>query len=404
MKPSVRLLAGLFASVSLPSIACAGQVAGSVSDETGTLGLFSSFALALSAGLALGGCASVPSTAGSGTVPPRPAVDVATAAVPATGQTAPVGTAQADAADDPAIWRNAADPAASLVLGTDKKAGLYVYGLDGKVRDFAAAGALNNVDVREVKRADGSTTILAAASDRTERSAPRIAMFTLDGRTAKLTSLGAQAFLPLGHAPAEAYGFCMGGPLAPGELARAYVVLKDGEVAESRLVEKAGAIAPEYVRSVKLATQSEGCVVDDASHRLFVAEEDVGIWRFDLDQPQPAAQSFARVGAESSLVADVEGLAVARMSGRTILVASSQGENAYVVFDAATGTRLGRFRVAGGAIGGTSETDGIELALGDFGPSWPEGLFVAQDGENAPAAQNFKLVGWQAIREAIGLK
>ncbi|MBJ7444136.1 MAG: phytase, partial [Sphingobium sp.] len=69
--------------------------------------------------------------------------------VTARGETTPVGTTNADAADDPAIWRNAADPAASLIVGTDKKAGLYVYGLDGKVRDFLDAGRVNNVDLKD---------------------------------------------------------------------------------------------------------------------------------------------------------------------------------------------------------------------------------------------------------------
>ena len=351
--------------------------------------------------LALGGCATMP--AGKEAEPVAtasyPAVDIA-----AQGETAPVGTGHADAADDPAIWRNAVDPAASLILGTDKKARLYVYGLDGKVRDFVAAGALNNVDVREVTRASGETVVLVGASDRTDRAVPRIALFTLDGARAKLARLPAQTFLPAGHAPAEAYGFCMGGPLAAGELARVYVVLKDGEVAESRLVEQNGEIAARYLRSVKLATQSEGCVVDDAAHRLYVAEEDVAIWHFDLRQPQPPAQAFARVGERDGLVADIEGLAVAHDRGRTLVLASSQGDSAYAAFDAATGAKLGRFRIQGGAIDGTSDTDGIELVLGDFGPAWPEGVFVAQDGDNAPDAQNFKLLSWRAIRTALGME
>ncbi|WP_395392392.1 phytase [Novosphingobium sp. BL-8A] len=343
---------------------------------------------------ALAGCAT------TATTPPvrLPAIDV-----PAAGETQPVGTANADAADDPAIWRNAANPAASLVLGTDKKAGLYVYGLDGKVRDFAAAGALNNADLREVRRA-GGTTILVGASDRTDRAEPRIALFTLDGATGKLTSLGTDTFLPAGHAPAEAYGFCMGAALAQGELARAYVVLKDGSVAESRLVERNGRIVPDYVRLVKFATQSEGCVVDDAGKVLFVAEEDVGIWKVPLSGEKLVAEAFARVGEQDGLVADVEGLAVAREDGgRAWLVASSQGDSAYAVFDLGTGKPTGRFRINGGAIGGTSETDGIEIALGDFGPAYPDGLMVAQDGDNAPHAQNFKLVSWRAIRSALGI-
>ena len=65
-------------------------------------------------------------------------------AVRATAETA--GTS--GDADDPAIWVNEADPAQSLILGTDKTAGLYAYGLDGAVRQFLPDGRLNNVDLR----------------------------------------------------------------------------------------------------------------------------------------------------------------------------------------------------------------------------------------------------------------
>src|SRR5688572_13041030 len=54
--------------------------------------------------------------------------------------------------DDPAIWINRANPAESLVLGTDKDAdgALYVYGLDGKIRQDKVVRGLvrpNNVDI-----------------------------------------------------------------------------------------------------------------------------------------------------------------------------------------------------------------------------------------------------------------
>lgn len=322
-----------------------------------------------------------------------PAVDVA-----ATGETAPVGSANADAADDPAIWRNPADPAASLIVGTDKKAGLYVYGLDGKVRDFVAAGALNNVDLREVRPG----FVLVAASDRSDLAEPKIALFRLDGATGRLTSLGTLAFLDAGHAPAEAYGFCMGKALAAGELARAYVVLKDGTVAESALEEAGRTITARHLRSVRFRTQSEGCVVDDRTGQLYVAEEDVGIWRVDLRSAVLRAEAFAMVGAEKELAADVEGLALAP-EGRDggMLVASSQGDNAYALFDLGTAQPRGRFRIAAGQFGATSDTDGIELMLGDFGPAFRAGLFVAQDGDNAPRAQNFKLVSWQAVLDNL---
>lgn len=347
------------------------------------------FAIALFPALALGACAGVREIPR----PYYPAVDIT-----ATGETTPVGSANADAADDPAIWRNAADPAASLILGTDKKAGLYVYGLDGKVRDFVAAGALNNVDLREIRPG----YVLVGASDRSNLAEPKIALFRLDGSTGKLSPLGALPFLDADHAPAEAYGFCMGKGLTLGELARAYVVLKDGTVAESVLTEDAGRITARHLRSVQFATQSEGCVVDDRTGQLYVAEEDVGIWQVDLRAAVLKPLEFAMVGKEAGLVDDVEGLALApEGADGGMLVASSQGDNAYALFDLANATPRGRFRIATGRFGGTSDTDGIELATGDFGPAWPGGLFIAQDGDNGPVAQNFKLVPWGEVLRAV---
>src|SRR3546814_12710561 len=65
-------------------------------------------------------------------------------AVTALVETVPAGS-YGDAADDPAIWANPGDPAASLVIATDKKAGLYVYDMRGEVVQFLPDGKMNNV-------------------------------------------------------------------------------------------------------------------------------------------------------------------------------------------------------------------------------------------------------------------
>lgn len=346
---------------------------------------------------ALAGCVS--SSNQELTKPTLPAVSVQ-----AIRQTDPVGTTRADAADDPAIWRNAVDPARSLIIGTDKKAGLYSYGMDGKVRDFVAAGALNNVDLRVVPDTAGQPMILVAASDRTDRARPRIALFKMDGQTGKLTALGSQSVFPSSRtAPAEAYGFCMGAARSEGYLARTFVVMKDGEIAEGRLRLTPSGIVSDYVRSMKVGSQSEGCVVDDKNSTLYVGEELVGIWRFNLADAQPMPQRFASVGAGDGLVDDVEGLSIVRDGSREWLLVSSQGDNAYVLFNLADAKLLGRFRISDGKIGGTSETDGLDVGIGDFGPGFETGLMVAQDGDNAPFAQNFKLVPWADILKALGL-
>jgi len=335
--------------------------------------------------LLLSGCAAKEPPVAARIAHALPAVSVH-----ASGETEAVATANADAADDPAIWRNAVDPAASLIVGTDKKAGLYVYGLDGKVRDFHDAGRVNNVALAEH---DGR--IVVAASDRNDPVNAHVALFTLDPASAKL--------VPVGRVPAgagEAYGMCL--YRTPTAL-YAFMVVKDGTIRQLALDMSGAAPRATIVRTMKLGTQSEGCVVDPRSARLYVAEEDVGLWRFDARPDGPVEPVKIAAADGKQIVADAEGVAIAQEREGGYLVVSSQGDNAYAVYRLADDSYVGRFRIAPGTLGSTEETDGIEIATGDFGPAFPDGIMIAQDGVNPPKAQNFKLVRWGEIKAALGL-
>lgn len=316
--------------------------------------------------------------------------------VTARGETTPVGTANADAADDPAIWRNPANPAQSLIVGTDKKAGLYVYGLDGKTRDFLDAGRVNNVDLRDNVIIDGTPGILVVASDRTDVARAKLALFRLDPTTAKLTALG-----KVDAGAGEAYGVCLS---REGGSTYGFIVLKDGAIHQILLDTAAATPTGKIVRSMKLGTQSEGCAVDDRTGTLYVVEEDVGLWRFDARASGPVTPTQIAAADGKNLVMDAEGVAIAPIGEKDgYVLVSSQGDNAYVAYRISDDSYVGRFRVVDGTIGGAEETDGIELMLGDFGPAYPGGLFIAQDGHNAAAAQNFKLVAWDDIAKALNL-
>ncbi|MBN2973200.1 phytase [Roseomonas aeriglobus] len=334
--------------------------------------------------LLLGGCATTPVAP-----PPQQAPQVAAAA-----ETDPVDTAH-DAADDPAIWRNPRNPGASLVIGTDKKAGIHVYDLNGKRVSFTPAARLNNVDLRDM----GAKGVVVAASDRADVNQAHVSMFALDTAARRLVPTGRFAV-----GSGEAYGMCLWRRAKDAALF-GFVVLKDGRIDQVAIDLSGATPGVTKVRELKLGTQSEGCVVDDRTGKLYVAEEDVGLWRFDADPAAPTtATPIAKVDRQI-LFDDAEGLALAP-KGRDggYLVVSSQGDNAYTLYRLPDVAYAGRFRIGGGPIDGTSDTDGIELMLGDFGPKYPRGLFVAQDGDNAPDTQNFKYVSWADVLRALGLR
>jgi len=330
---------------------------------------------------------------------PSPAATVTTAEVPALRETTAVDSGR-DAADDPAIWRDAKHPENSLIVATDKQEGLYVYGLDGKTRGFLKAGRVNNVDLRGDVVIHGAPGVLVAASDRTDRTVGKVALFALDTRTATLTALG-----DLPAQVGEAYGFCLYRRASDRALF-AFVVGKDGLISQLSIDVAGPTPKAAVVRQMKLATQSEGCVADDRTGQLYVAEEDVGVWRFSAapDGGDHRDAFFKVDGAR--LVADSEGLAIMpRGRDGGYLVGSSQGDSAYVVWNLRDGAYRGRFRiVANGGVDGTSDTDGIEIAAGDFGAAFPGGLMVAQDGDNSPQAQNFKMLSWRAVEKALRLR
>jgi myo-inositol-hexaphosphate 3-phosphohydrolase len=334
--------------------------------------------------LFLAGCASTQPV-----VSPLP-----TASVSAKVETQPVATME-DAADDPAIWRNANNPAQSLIIGTDKRAGIHVYDLQGRQVGFTPSPRLNNVDLRDV---GGGIGVLVAASDRQHIAQAQMALFRLDTAARKLLPL---ATLPVGRG--EAYGMCLW-QRARDKALFGFVVLKDGRIDQVAIDLNNAVPTGKVVRSMKLGTQSEGCVVDDRTGILYVAEEDVGLWKFDASPDGSTVPTAIAKADGKEIVMDAEGVALAPSGtdGGYVIV-SSQGDNAYAVYKLPEANYVGRFRINDGVIDGVQETDGIELMLGDFGADFPEGLFAVQDGDNRPATQNFKLVDWAGIKRALGL-
>ena len=324
--------------------------------------------------------------------PPAPPL----ASVPASAETAPVrgSLTSGDAADDPALWR-APDPADSLILGTDKDSGLYIYRLDGSTVRFLDVGRVNNIDVRYGFQAGERTVDIAVASDRTNIA---LAVFFIDPET------GAVEPAPGGVLPlrfTDPYGLCLWKRQEDGALF-AFVTEDDtGRLSQRRLTFEDGRMRAREVRAFSLGTITEGCAVDDRTGKLYIAEENRAVWVYDAD-PETGAdrEVFAAVDGRA-LVADAEGVAIwpeGETGGQ--LFVSSQGDNAYAVFDLESKRLLGRFEINGGDIDRTSETDGIEIHAQPL-PGYPMGIFLAQDDMEDSGGQNFKIVDLRDVMAGL---
>ncbi|MFE6775305.1 phytase [Streptomyces sp. NPDC057702] len=296
-------------------------------------------------------------------------------------------------ADDPAIWRDPADPDRSLVVATAKEGGLRVYDLDAREVQSVPApaapgpddapGRFNNVDLVHGPRLSTGPADLAVTSD---RGRDRLRFYRVDparagGPLVDVTDPKAPAVFSAMQQEVNdqrtAYGLATWTDPATG---RSYALVSQRERTRLALLEltatASGTVGYRPVRTLDLpasfrlpngaawspcaepgeSPQVEGMVVDPANGTLYAGQEDVGIWRLRADltgRPQlvdrvrefgvPGTydeQSDACVpGADPGfggkrLAADVEGLTLLREDGDDgYLLASSQGDDTFAAYD-----------------------------------------------------------------------
>jgi len=321
----------------------------------------------------------------------------------ATVETEPVQAAN-DAADDPAIWIHPTDPSRSLIIGTNKKLGLDVYDLSGKRVQSLPDGRMNNVDLRYGFALDGASVAIVAATNRTDQT---LALYAVDAN-GRLRDV-ADGKIPTGMA--DPYGLCMYRNRA-GEY---FVFANDGDSGaykQWKLQARGGKVGATLIREIAVGSQAEGCAADDDNGRLYIAEEDVGLWRYSAEPDGGSTRVAVDTVKNGHLTDDAEGVTILYGAGTGndagYLIVSSQGSNDYNVYRRdGDNAFIGKFAIVAATPGidGTSDTDGIDVTSAPLGSAFPHGVFVAQDGENtAPAAdQNFKLVPWERIAKALHL-
>ncbi|MEF3116808.1 phytase [Streptomyces chrestomyceticus] len=335
----------------------------------------------------------------AGTAVPSPAGAAPSATLPAVTPKAETPALHDDAAggnadaDDPAIWRDPADPGRSLVIATAKQGGLRVHDLDAhEVQSLPAPaapgpghapGRFNNVDLISGLRLSTGRADLAVTSD---RGNDRLRFYRIDRDRAggPLTDVTDPAAPPVFSASQQeidgqrtAYGLATWTDKASG---RSYALVSRRERTTLALLEltpgAGGTVGYRKIRTLDLPAafrlpngtswspcaepgelpQVEGMVVDPDNGTLYAGQEDVGIWRLRADltgTPKlvdkvreygvPATYDEATeecvAGADPGyggkrLAADVEGLTlVTEPGGDGYLLASSQGDNTFVAYD-----------------------------------------------------------------------
>lgn len=298
--------------------------------------------------------------------------------------------------DDPAIWVSALDPARSLILGTDKMertGGLYVFGLDGTLRQtIAPLDRPNNVDVEyRVATSAGAIDIAVV----TERKHRRLRVFRIpadggplvdlapDGLPV-LTDVAGAAGEPMGIAlfrrPADGVVFAIVAPKtgpAAGYLRQYRLDFADGRVSAVG-VRRFGAFSglgptPDETGEI------EAIVVDDALGFVYYSDERYGIRKYRADPDAVDADvelaAFGRTGYRG----DREGLAILATGPATgVIVSSDQIPGATRVLTyprEGTPGRPHHHPLREVITTESDETDGLDVTTTAL-PGFPNGLLV----------------------------
>lgn len=282
--------------------------------------------------------------------------------------------------DDPAIWINKNDASKSIVFGTDKNTNgaIYAFDLAGKIIEEKTIRNLkrpNNVDLEYGFQLNDSTKVDVIAF--TERERKQIRLFSvpdmkpLDNggfpvfKDAKMP----EANLPMGIAlykspETNKLNAIVGRKTGPnnGYLYQ-YELNSDSLGVHSNLVRKFGEFSGKK--------EIEAIAVNDKEGIVYYSDEGHCIRKYHAE-PSKGDKEIYCFGGEH-FKADIEGIAIAHYTDRSILIVSNQQAGTFNIFDAKTNAFIKEINL------GTTETDGCEVTTVALGEAFPNGLFVSMN-------------------------
>ena len=295
-----------------------------------------------------------------------------------------------DAADDICIWENPNDATASIVVATDKKYGLITYNLQGKKLHQYPVGRPNNVAHFVANDILKNDLPLICASNRTQETIT-FAFLNPDGSLTEIQDIE----VPL----REVYGITTYLDEQP------YVIVstKKGKVWQYQVGLQGKKVSMALVRKLKFGKTVEGLVVDPTKKKLYVAEEERGLWQLNALPWQADEKTMILKVDKDKLKPDFEGLALRENEdGSGWIVMSVQGSNAYAFIDKQSLKLKNIIQIKDGVVDGVQETDGLDVSSLKT-PTFPNGILIVQDGENGNEPQNFKYINWNQIEVLLTL-
>ncbi|MGV3658255.1 MAG: phytase, partial [Chitinophagaceae bacterium] len=304
--------------------------------------------------------------------------------------------------DDPAIWINHQNPAASLIIGTDKEknGALYVFDMKGKVVEEKVVRGLkrpNNVDVAYGLLLGGKKVDIAVTTERLTNS---LRVFTLPdmkpvdngGLPVFAGEKGPSRNAPMGIAlyerPSDKKIFAIVsrkyGP-NDGTYLWQYELHDGGHgTVKATLVRKFGHFSGRQ--------EIEAIAVDDELGYVYYSDEKVGVRKYHAD-PQKGAEELA-LFANTGFASEQEGISIYKTGkGTGYILVSDQQANKFQLFTReGSGGNPHKHQLVKVVSTATRFSDGSEVTHVPILPDFPKGVFVAMSDD-----KTFQLYRWEDL-------
>jgi 3-phytase len=290
------------------------------------------------------------------------------------------------------------------------KGGVYVFGLDGKLKHtIAPLDRPNNVDVEYGFRLGGRAVDIAVVTERLKNRL-RVYSIAADGsavydvaRNGLRVMLGTtgEAAQPMGIAlykrPRDGAVFAIVAPKTGGAFNYLWQYRLEDANGEARIrfVRRFGAFSrigptPNGIGEI------EAVVVDDALGYVYYADERFGIHKWHADPDHPDAGKELAVLGRQGYHGDREGLAIyTRPDGTGFLVSSDQVPGATRLMIYSRAGRPGNPHdqpLMAAVPTGADSTDGLDVTSKAL-PGFPDGLLVMMNS----APKNFLMYRWSTV-------